>query len=97
MDLNEAIAKMTLLPAQRLEMFVPNMRFKGRIQVGADADITVFNPETIIDRSTFKEPHQYSEGIRHVFVNGNAVLIEGEMTGARPGQILRKHSVAATL
>jgi dihydroorotase len=58
---NEAIRKMTLLPAKRLEARVPMMRSKGRIRVGADADSTVFDPEHVIDRSTFEEPGRYSE------------------------------------
>ena len=54
-DLNSAIEKMTLLPAKRLEGISPMMRFKGRMQVGADADITIFNPNTVVDKATFEK------------------------------------------
>jgi N-acyl-D-aspartate/D-glutamate deacylase len=53
------------------------------------ADIAVLDPATIIDKATFDNPHQYAEGVQHVFVAGEAVLMNGEMTGARPGTILR--------
>ena len=56
---------------------------------GAVADIAVFDPDTIIDKATFEEPHQYAEGLHHVFVAGEAVLLSGEMTGRRPGRVLR--------
>jgi N-acyl-D-aspartate/D-glutamate deacylase len=52
------------------------------------ADVTVFNPETVSDRSTFENPHQYSVGIEYVVVNGKLVLERGRHTGARPGAIL---------
>ncbi|MDI1324358.1 MAG: amidohydrolase family protein [Algoriphagus sp.] len=77
-DLPTAIAKMTLLPAKRLENLSPMMRFKGRIQVGADADITIFNPATVIDKATFEEGLAFSEGIEYVMVNGTFVLRNGE-------------------
>ena len=65
-----AIEKMTLLPAKRLENIAPMMRFKGRIQIGADADITIFNPNTIIDKGTFENGPVFSEGVEYVIVNG---------------------------
>ena len=77
-DLPTAIAKMTLLPAKRMENLSPMMRFKGRIQVGTDADITIFNPNTIIDKATFEEGLAFSEGIEYVLVNGTFVLRNGE-------------------
>ncbi|OOG70763.1 amidohydrolase family protein [Algoriphagus sp. A40] len=77
-DLNTAIEKMTLLPAKRLENIAPMMRFKGRIQVGADADITVFDPKTIKDKATFEEGLEFSEGIEYVIVNGTFILKNGE-------------------
>ena len=86
-NLNTAIEKMTLLPAKRLEGISPMMRFKGRIQVGADADITIFNPDTIIDKATFEKGLEFSAGIEYVMVNGSFVLMNGKtVTGAMPGQ-----------
>ena len=86
-DLNTAIEKMTLLPAKRLEGIAPMMRFKGRIQVGADADITIFNPNTIIDKATFEKGLEFSSGIEYVMVNGTFVLKNGKtVTGVLPGQ-----------
>lgn len=78
LDLNTAIAKMTLLPARVLESFVPGMKNKGRIQVGADADITVFDPGTIADKATFEKGLAFSEGIHFVLVNGVFVIKEGQ-------------------
>lgn len=77
-DLETAIRKMTLLPARRLEKVVPEMARKGRIQVGADADIVIFDPERIIDTATFDSGLSFSEGIEYVFVNGVAVVADGE-------------------
>lgn len=76
LDLPTAIKKMTLMPAQRLEKLSPMMRRKGRIQIGADADITIFNPNTVIDKANF-QGLAYSEGIIHVFVNGTHLLQNG--------------------
>jgi N-acyl-D-aspartate/D-glutamate deacylase len=73
-----AIEKMTLLPAKRLENIAPMMRFKGRIQVGADADITIFNPNTIIDKGTFENGPVFSAGIEYVIVNGVVVMRNGK-------------------
>jgi dihydroorotase len=77
-DLMTAIEKMTLLPAKRLENIAPMMRFKGRIQVGADADITIFNPNTIIDKGTFENGPAFSGGIEYVIVNGVFALRNGK-------------------
>lgn len=77
-ELNTAIEKMTLLPAKRLEGIAPSMRFKGRIQVGADADITIFNPNTIIDKATFEKGLEFSIGIEYVLVNGTFILKNGK-------------------
>ena len=86
-DLNTAIEKMTLLPAKRLEGIAPIMRFKGRIQVGADADITIFNPNTIIDKATFEKGLEFSAGIEYVMVNGTFVLKNGKtLSNIFPGQ-----------
>ena len=87
LDLPTAIEKMTLLPAKMLEKVVPAMRFKGRIQVGADADITIFNPDTVIDKATFEEGLKFSEGIAHVMVNGSFILKNGQrVNNIFPGQ-----------
>jgi N-acyl-D-amino-acid deacylase len=82
--LEEAVRRMTSATADRL-----GFQGRGRIEVGAIADLTVFDPETVLDRATFAEPHQYPVGIPHVFVHGIAVVRDGEVTGARPGAILR--------
>lgn len=87
LSLNEAISKMTLLPARVLENFVPVMKNKGRIQVGADADITIFDPETIVDRATFEGGLEFSTGVEYVIVDGKKVLEGGELVNnAFPGQ-----------
>ena len=83
-SLEEAVRRMTSAPADRL-----GFSDRGRIEVGAIADLMVFDPETVIDRATFDHPHQYPVGIPHVFVAGQAVVRDGEVTGARPGVILR--------
>ncbi len=89
-DLMDALRKMTIMPAQRLEAFVPEMRDKGRIRIGADADITVFDPATVIDRATFEDSHQASEGIPHVLVAGTFVVRDGVLVpNVYPGQPIR--------
>ena len=91
LSLMDAIRKMSLLPAQRLEKAVPAMRAKGRIKVGADADITIFDPATVIDRATFEQPALYSEGIRHVLVSGVFVVRDDKIIeSARPGKAVRR-------
>ncbi len=86
-DLMTAIEKMTLLPAKRLEGIAPMMRFKGRIQIGADADITIFNPNTVIDKATFEKGLAFSEGIEYVIVNGVIALKNGKtVDNVFPGQ-----------
>lgn len=90
LPLMDALAKMTILPARRLEGHVPAMKQKGRIAVGADADITVFDPATVADRATFEEPTMPSAGIPHVIVNGTFVVRDGQLVqGARPGRAVR--------
>jgi N-acyl-D-aspartate/D-glutamate deacylase len=90
LTLMDAVTKMTLMPAQRLERRVPSMRNKGRIKVGADADLTIFDPQRIIDKSTFQEPAKYSEGIRFVLVNGVPVVKDGQLqSGVYPGLPIR--------
>jgi N-acyl-D-aspartate/D-glutamate deacylase len=90
LNLIDALRKMTLMPAQRLEHRVPIMRNKGRIKVGADADLTIFDPGHIIDRSTYQEPAKYSEGIKYVLINGVLVVKGGQLqTGVYPGRPVR--------
>jgi len=90
MTLPEAIRKMTLMPAQRLEARVPAMKKKGRLQAGADADITVFDPATVRDRSTYENGKVPSEGIRYVLVGGVPVVMDGRLVeGATPGRGIR--------
>jgi len=88
-DLPTAIRKMTLLPAQRLESIAPQMKRKGRVQVGADADLVVFDPESIIDTATYETGPKFSEGIDWVFVAGEAVVANGDsVPDAYPGQAI---------
>lgn len=88
--LMDALAKMTIMPARRLEGRVPMMRSKGRIREGADADLTLFDPATVIDRATFEAPDRFSEGIRHVFVEGTAIVEDGRLRdGVFPGRAVR--------
>jgi N-acyl-D-aspartate/D-glutamate deacylase len=90
LDLMTALRKMTLMPAQRLEKRAPIFKGKGRVRVGADADLTVFDPNRIIDKATFEEPLQASDGIQFVFVNGVAVVKEGKLVdGVLPGRAAR--------
>ena len=90
LTLTDALRKMTLMPAQRLERFAPMMKNKGRIRVGADADLTIFNPGLVIDRSTFEEPAKYSEGILHVLVGGVFVVKDSKLQAdVNPGRAIR--------
>lgn len=90
LDLMTALRKMTLMPAQRLAKRAPAFNGKGRIRVGADADITVFDPNRVIDKATFDEPLQYSEGIQFVLVNGVPVVMDGKLVdGELPGRAAR--------
>lgn len=87
----EAIRKASLIPAQILEDAVPQMRKKGRLQVGADADLVVFDLETVSDEATFTEPAKLSKGFRHVVVNGTTIIDEGRRQGDKlPGQPVRR-------
>ena len=79
-----AIAKMSGRVAERLRM-----RDRGTLASGMAADIVVFDPQEVLDRGTYLAPCQKASGIRHVFVNGEAVVTDGEQTAARPGRVLR--------
>ena len=85
LSIEKAVQKMTGLPAQKV-----GLDKRGFIKEGYFADITIFNPEKIIDRSTFTDPHQYSEGIEYVIVNGKIAVNNGKHTGVTNGRILRK-------
>ncbi len=90
LTLAEAIAKMTLMPARRLEGRVPGMANKGRIREGADADVVVFDPERIIDRADYMNPAVPSEGMHVVLVGGIPVVRDGRLVdGAAPGRAVR--------
>jgi N-acyl-D-amino-acid deacylase len=83
LPLEAAVRKLTSLPATNL-----GLDHRGLLQDGYFADVVVFDPKTIIDHATYEKPHQYAEGVRHVFVNGVQVLKDGEHTGAKPGRAL---------
>jgi N-acyl-D-amino-acid deacylase len=79
--LPEAIRRLSSLPATNL-----GLQDRGFIKEGMLADLAIFDPKTIADRATFEKPHQYAVGMKHVFVNGQQVLKDGEHTGAKPGR-----------
>ncbi len=90
LTLMDALRKMTIMPAHRLEGHVPAMRKKGRLQVGADADLTVFDPGHVIDMATYEAPLRPSAGIRYVLVGGVPVVRDGRLDEqARPGRPVR--------
>lgn len=82
--LQDGIRKLTSLPADNLKL-----KKRGRLKVGHFADVVVFDPEQVRDQATFQKPHQYAEGMIHVFVNGVQVLSSGEHTGAKPGRFVK--------
>jgi N-acyl-D-aspartate/D-glutamate deacylase len=83
--LEEAVRKMTSFPAQRFGILD-----RGILRPGMWADVTIFDPETVIDKATYQDPHQYPEGIEYVIVNGEVAVDRGEYTGALAGRVLRK-------
>ena len=90
LSLAQALAKCSLEPARLLEDRVPAMRRKGRLQAGMDADVVVFDPETITDRASYLRSTRPSAGIRYVLVNGTFVVRDGDIAGdARPGRAVR--------
>ncbi len=89
LTLMDALRKMSLQPAQRLEGVVPGMKNKGRIRLGADADIAVFDAARVQDKATFANPAQYSEGIPYVLVGGQFVVKNNELQNVLPGKAVR--------
>ena len=85
LTLENAVYKMTGFPAKRL-----GMKDRGLVKEGLTADLVVFDPATVIDNSTWEDPHQYPDGIPYVLVKGVPVVDEGTHTGARPGRVLRR-------
>jgi N-acyl-D-amino-acid deacylase len=86
-DLPTAVRKMTSMPADRA-----GLTLRGRIEVGAYADLVVFDPERVLDEATYQDPQRYPTGIQHVIVNGELVVQDGAETGTRPGRWLGKGS-----
>lgn len=89
-ELTEAIRRMTSFPAETY-----GITDRGRLAPGAFADAVVFDPATVADRATFEEPHRYATGVRHVLVNGQLVVKDGEHTGATPGRAVRRGRTTA--
>jgi N-acyl-D-aspartate/D-glutamate deacylase len=85
MSLETAVNKMTGMPAERLRL-----KDRGQVKEGYVADLAIFDPNTVIDHSTFEKPHQLSEGVTHVLVGGESVVLNGKHTQARPGRVLRR-------
>jgi N-acyl-D-aspartate/D-glutamate deacylase len=85
----EVVRKMSYMPAVRLEKSTPQARKKGRLQVGADADVVVFDPKTFRDQSTFEKPAVPSTGVRYLLVNGALVVDGGTLvSGVMPGKAI---------
>jgi N-acyl-D-amino-acid deacylase len=82
--MEEAIRKLTSLPAATLRI-----KERGKLETGFFADVVVFDPKTIADKSTYEQPHQYAVGVKHVWVNGGQVIKDGEHTGDKPGRVVR--------
>ena len=92
LNLMTALRKMTIMPARRLESIAPVMKKKGRVQVGADADLVVFDPNTIADTATYVGGLSYSKGIKHVLVSGTVVIDDGKLKDGRfPGELIVSH------
>ena len=84
LSLQEAVRRLSSFPAETLRL-----DHRGALKPGYFADVVVFDPMRVQDHATFEKPHQYSTGMRHVFVNGVQVLKNGEHTGAKPGRVVR--------
>src|SRR5262249_6129108 len=90
LTLVDAIRKMTVMPAERLEARVPSMKRKGRLAPGADADVTIFDPVRVVDRSTYRQPSLPPAGIEYVLVHGVTVVSHGRaVDGITPGVAIR--------
>jgi dihydroorotase/N-acyl-D-amino-acid deacylase len=85
LTLEQAVRKMTALPAERM-----GIRTRGQIREGWYADLVIFDPTTVIDNATFEEPHQYPTGIDWVIVNGTVQVEDGAYRDLRPGRVLRR-------
>ena len=83
-SLQDAVRKLSKLPATNLKL-----QKRGELKVGNYADVVIFDPATVQDHATFAKPHQYAEGVIHVFVNGAQVLKDGEHTNAKPGRFVK--------
>ena len=91
LTMQEALRKISLMPAQTLEDFVPQMKKKGRLQEGMDADIAVFDPKIISDVGTYEKPNQPAVGVQYLLVNGQLVVAEGELqTDVAAGKPIRR-------
>ena len=84
MSLEEAVRKMTTLPAERLRL-----QKRGRVAPGFFADLVILTPQNVRDTATFAKPHSYSVGVDDVFVNGSQVVADGVATGETPGRVIR--------
>jgi N-acyl-D-amino-acid deacylase len=89
LEFGEAIRRMTSLPADAFGLID-----RGRISVDSYADMVLFDPDGLVDRATYDRPYAYPDGISAVFVNGTPVVMDGRLTGARPGRVLRRGRAA---
>jgi N-acyl-D-amino-acid deacylase len=85
LSIEEAVRKMTSFPAQKFGLWK-----KGIVREGMDADLVIFDPDTIAERSTFQDPHQYPTGLPYVMINGQVVVDQDRYTGSLAGRVLRK-------